>query len=200
MCTVWKINHVLAGILLVISTAFQSLALLGGVLLNKNNSFVEDTPWLVPVWGGMLVLLIVAYVLLLKLGERFPWQPILFFAALVGAFAAFVVVTTLRDALPDRLNVTGSTQGLTTWKLLYRHVSSVLVGVLIAVEAVIKWIVDRREHKKAMDTANDPAASTIGLDSFAGNDNAYQKPKKLKRSLRKKAKENAEQEAQRLSD
>ena len=135
MCTVWKINHVLAGILLVISTAFQSLALLGGVLLNKNNSFVEDTPWLVPVWGGMLVLLIVAYVLLLKLGERFPWQPILFFAALVCAFAAFVVVTTLRDALPDRLNVTGSTQGLTTWKLLYRHVSSVLVGVLIAVEA-----------------------------------------------------------------
>lgn len=184
MQTVFKINHFLAGILLVISTVFQTLALLGGVLLNEHNNFAEKTPWLTPVWAGMLVLLIVAYVLLLKLSERYPWQPILFFTALVGTIAALAVAFTLRDALPGHLNVTGETQGLTTWRLLYRHISSALVGVLIAAEALIQWIRNRRAHKKALEAANDTVSSTIGLENFAG-DAVYAKPKKLKRSLRR---------------
>ncbi len=191
--TIFKVNHFLAGVLLAISTVFQTLALLGGVLLNEHNDFAEKTPWLTPVWAGMLVLLLVAYVLLLKLGERYPWQPILFFSALVGAIAALAVAFTLRDALPSHLNVTGATQGLTTWRLLYRHVSSAIVGVLIAAEALIQWIRNRSAHKKALEAANDTVSSTIGLDSFAGDDNAYAKPKKLKRSLRR-AKEKAAEE------
>ena len=135
MRIVFKLNHFVIGVLLVISTVFQLLAMLGGVLLNEHNDFAEKMPWLVPVWCVMLALLIAAYVLLLKFGERYPWQPILLAASLVAAFAAFVVALALRDALPDHLNVSGATQGLTTWKLLYRHRSSSLVGVLIAIEA-----------------------------------------------------------------
>jgi uncharacterized membrane protein len=135
----------------------------------------------------MLILLIVAYVLVMKLGERHPWPPILLVAALIGAVAAFIVAITLRDALPDHLNVSGETQGLTTWRLLYRHLSSSLVGVLIAVEAGIQWFLCRRARKKAQAAANDPAASTIGLDSFAGDKVT---PNKLKRRL-KRAKKKA---------
>ncbi len=185
MRIVFKIVHIIIGILLVISTAFQLLAMLGGVVFNANNDLAALMPWLVPVWCGMLVLLIAAFVLLLKLGARYPWQPIILIGALAAAVAAFIVAITLRDTLPDHLNVSGETQGLTTWRMLYRHLSSSLVGVLIAVEAGIKWILCLRERKKAQAAANDPAASTIGLDSFAGDESAYTKPKKLKRSLRR---------------
>ncbi len=185
MRIVFKIAHIVVGILLAVSTAFQLLALFGGVLLNENNNFTENTPWLVPVWGVTLALLIVAYVLLLKLGDRHPWPPILFVAALVGAVAAFVVAITLRDALPDHLNASGQAQGITTWKLLYRHLSSVLVGVLIAVESAAKWMLCRRERQKAQAVAADAVTSTIGLDSFARDDGVGKKPKKLKRSMRR---------------
>lgn len=186
MRAAFKVNHIVTGFLLTISTAFQLLALLGGVLLNENNNFAAKMPWLVLVWSGMLALLIAAYVLLLKLGERHPWPSIILVGALVGAVAALIVALALRDALPHHISVSGETQGLTTWRLLYRHISSSLVGVLIAAEAGIKWGLDRRERRRAEAAAADPAASTIGLDSFAGDDSAYVKPKKLKRSLKYK--------------
>ncbi len=186
MSTAFKTNHIVTGFLLVMSTAFQLLALLGGVLLNEHNNFAAKMPWLVPVWGGMLPLLIAAFVLLLKLGDKHPWPPIILVGALIGAVAALIVALALRDALPQHISVAGETQGLTTWRLLYRHISSVLVGVLIAAEAGIKWGLCRRERRKAQAAISDPATSTIGLDSFAGDDSAYAKPKKLKRSLKYK--------------
>lgn len=179
-----KVYHILVGILLALSTAFQLLAMFGGVLFNDRNDFTVDMPWLVPVWGGMLALLIAAYVLVLKKGRQYPWQPILFTAALVAAIAALVVAFTLRDALPDHLSIDGGSQGLNSWKLLYRHLSSALVGVLIAVEAGVQWAISARAREKAAETDVDPAQSTIGLEFFGG-DEAAAKPKKLKRSLRR---------------
>lgn len=186
MRIVLKICHIVIGTLLVLSTAFQLLAMFGGVLFNKWNNLATTMPWLVPLWGIMLALLIAAYVLLVKKGDRYPWQPILIAAALVGAIAALVVAITLRDALPEHLDVTGNTQGLTPWRLLYRHMSSVLVGVLIAIEAGVRWILHHRAQRRAQDDAADPAASTIGLDNFAGDD-TYAKPKRLKRSQKRAA-------------
>ncbi len=184
--TVFKINHFITGLLLVLSTTFQLLALLGGVLLNEHNNFATKMPWLAPAWCGMLALLIAAFVLLLKLRERPPWPPIILIGALVGALAALIVAFALRDALPGHLSATGETQGLTTWKLLYRHMSSALVGVLIAAEAAAYWGLCRHERRRAEAAATDPASSTIGLDGFAGDDSVYAKPKKLKRSLKYK--------------
>lgn len=183
---VLKICHIVIGALLSISTAFQLLAMFGGVLFNKWNNLATTIPWLVPVWAVMLLLLIAAYVLLVKKGSRYPWQPILLAAALVGAVAALVVAITLRDALPEHLNVTGNTQGLTPWRLMYRHMSSVLVGLLIAVEAGVRWILYCHAQRRAQNDAADSAASTIGLDNFAGDD-TYAKPKKLKRSQKRAA-------------
>lgn len=187
MRTVFKVNHILTGFLLTISTPFQLLALLGGVLLNKNNTFTDEMPWLVPVWGGMLALLIVAFVLVVKLGDKHPWPPIILVSALVGAVCALIVALALREALPYHINAMGTAQGLTPWRLLYRHISSVLVGVLIAAEAAVQWVQCRRERKKAELAIADSALSTIGLDGFADDDGTYTKPKKLKRSLKRAA-------------
>ncbi len=180
------------GFLLVISTLFQVLALVAGVLLNEQNNFVEKFPWLVPVWTGALVLLIVTYILIVKLESKYPWPSIVFVGAVVGAFGALMVALALYNALPGHLNASGATQGLTVWKLLYRHISSVLVGVLTAIVAAVRWRQCRYARKKAAEEAAKSAGSTIGLDSFAGDNSEYETPKKLKRSLRAKAKAEAE--------
>ena len=178
----FKITHIIIGVLLVLSTAFQLLAMCSGVLLNEYNDLAARIPWLVPIWAVALVLLIAAYVLLVKRGEHFPWQPIIIGGALVGAVLAFVSAITLRDALPDHLIISGETQGLTTWRLLYRHMSSVLTGALIALTATVRWIL---HHIAVLNTSTDNTAqSTIGLDTFAG-DAVPKKQKKLKRSLRR---------------
>ncbi len=190
MSNIRKLNHIITGVLLVISTAFQLLALLAGVLLNTNSDLMTKTPWLASVWGVMLVLLIAVYVLTVTLGDKYPWPPIILVGALVGTLMALMVAFALRNAFPDHLNATGATQGLTTWKLLYRHVSSALVGLLLAIEAGIQWFRFARERRKAVAEAIDSAESTIGLDFFAGDETAA-KPKKLKRSLRR-----AKQDAQ----
>lgn len=178
-----KIFHVVVGILLTLSTVFQLLAMLAGVVFNANNDLLNKIPWLVPVWCAMLALLIAAFVLVVKKGAQHPWQPILLVAALIGALTALVVAFTLRDALPDHLNVSGATQGLTTWKLLYRHLSSSLVGALVAAEAGVQWILYARARRRTVTADTDPAQSTIGLDFFGGDEAAQ--PKKLKRSLRR---------------
>ncbi len=182
MNAIFKTFHWVTGLLLVISTALQLLALLGGVVLNEHNNFATQIPWLVPVWAAMLLWLIVAFVLEVKLGGKMPWPPILLVAGIVGAIAALAVAVTLRDALPDALNVAGETQGLTTWRLIYRHMGSVAVGALLAVTAIIRWIVCRIQRRQtAWDTE---AASTLGLDTFADEDTPA--PKRKKRSLRRK--------------
>lgn len=186
MRKVSKIFHIVIGILLAISTAFQLLALFGGVLLNKYNDFTTEMPWLVPMWCGMLALLIAAFVLVLTRGKKHPWPPIIFVGALVGTVCALIVALALRDALPDHFSATGGSQGLNSWKLLYRHMSSAIVGGCITIEAGIKWIRCRNERQRLEAAAGDLAASTIGLDSFAGDDSTYVKPRKLKRSLKHK--------------
>lgn len=195
MRILFRVLNIVTGVLLVLSTAFQLLAMFSGVLFNQYNDLAEQLPWLVPVWCVTLALLIAAYVLVVKRGAKYPWPPILMIGALVGAVAAFVVAITLRDALPDQVIVSGEIQGLTTWRLLYRHMSSVLVGLLVALTAVLHWIVYRVERRKAQ-AAFDPTASTIGLDSFGGDNSTYQKPKKLKRSLRRAKEKAAEKDAQ----
>jgi hypothetical protein len=179
-----RIVHIIVGALLVLSTLFQLLAMFGGVLFNEYNNLAVTMPWLVPVWALMLLALVAAYCLLIKKGSEYPWQPILFAVALVSAIVAFIVAITLRDALPEHLNVNGQTQGLTTWRLLYRHMSSVFVGVCLAIEAAVRWILYCHARKYATDNA-DLADSTIGLDGFAGQDDAFAKPKKPKRSVRR---------------
>ncbi len=181
----YTVSHLLIGALLVVSTLFQLIAMLGGVVFNLSNNFTETMPWLVPIWAVMLAWLIAAFVLLVIKGDNYPWQPILLAAGVVGALTACVVAFTLRDALADHLIVSGETQGLTTWRLLYRHLSSALVGALITLIAGVRWLEFDIKRRKAEAAAIVPDESTIGLDTFAGDDTPTA-PKHKKRSLRKK--------------
>ena len=90
----YTVAHWIIGLLLGISTAFQLLAMFGGVLFNQYNNLPETIPWLVPVWAAALVLLIVAYILLVTKAATFPFQPIILALALIGAVAAFVAAIT----------------------------------------------------------------------------------------------------------
>ena len=184
MRIVFRSLNFLTGLLLVISTAFQLLAMFNGVIFNELNTFTKDMPWLVPVWSAALVLLVVAYVLLLVLGKKSPWQIVVIACALVGAVAAFAVALALRDALPDYTNVNGELVGLTTWRMVYRHMSSSVAGLLMILTASLRLAVYRIEQRKTLNSF-DPTDSTIGLDSFGGDGSAY-KPKRAKRSVRRK--------------
>ncbi len=178
----FKISHWLIGLLLVVSTAFQLLAMFSVI---AKSDLLTTMPWLVPVWAAMLVLLIAAFVLLVKKGDTMPWPPIILAGALVAAVAAFVIAITLRDAFPDHLDINGETQGLTNWRMMYRHMSSALGGALTAIIAGVRWALCRLEARLAADAAADRVTSTIGLDAYAGDENATA-PRRKKRSLRKK--------------
>ncbi len=192
LCAINAIN----GVLLVLSTFFQLLALISGVLLNDKNSLTQRFPWLVPVWGSALILLVVAHLLNTKLADKHPWPTVAFVGALMGTFGALMVVLALRDTLSSSVGGYETTQGLTVWKLLYRHASSVLVGLLTAIVAAVRWYQCRFARIQAEKDALKSAGSTIGLDSFAGDNSLYEKPKKLKRSLRIKAKKATEETAE----
>ncbi len=192
-----------AGILLVISTAFQLLALIGGVLLS-NNTIQEDTPWLVPAWIAALAALLLSFVLLRILAHRGRWPLLPLILAAVGALLALIVAMALKNAFPAQLDADGGTQGLTTWRLVYRHYSSVAVGVCTAIAALLQMLLNRSEQRRREEEEYKPAydlsggalfkdESTIGLEEYAGGEKP-ESPRKRKRSLRhaeKKAKEAA---------
>lgn len=207
MRTTAKITTWLAGILLVISTAFQLLAMLGGVLLN-NSSVLDDKPWLLTGWIAALALLLVGFILNSVLKEKGHWPLLPLILSAVGAFLALLVALTLKNTFPSQISSTGAIQGLTTWRLCYRHLSSVAVGVLVAFAALLHIFENRAqrikkendEYKSIYDLSGAPLFkdnSTIGLEYYAGEDGSGPKPKR-KRSLRqaeKKAAEAARKEA-----
>ena len=182
----------LNGILLVISTGFQLLALLGGVL--PNSDITTKYPWLVTGWVIALSLLVIAFVLDCILKEKGKWPLIPLILSLLGGFLALLTALTLKDAFPTQIGSDGSTVGLTIWRLCYRHLSSVLVGALTALTAAFHLAENRRsrirreneEYRSIYDLSGEPLFkdnSTIGLDYYADDDGSGPKPKR-KRSLR----------------
>ena len=202
MRTTSKFLQILAIILLVIATAFQLLALLGGVL--GNAELQKDNPWLVTMWAAALLLLPVAALLSRLLGERGKLPVLTLVVAALGTLLTLLVALALQDAFPPQLNSVGETQGLTPWRLIYRHYSSVAAGALLVVSALLDLIENRQvrirrdneEYKSIYDLSGDVLFkddSTLGLDSFADQQDGPKK--KRKRSLRKAAEKAARQAA-----
>lgn len=190
----------IATILLVIATAFQLIALLGGVL--NNAELQKDNPWLVTMWVAALVLLPIAAVLDRLLAERRCWPVLPLALACLGTLLTLLVALALQDAFPAQMNSVGETQGLTPWRLIYRHYSSVAAGGLLVVSAILNLVENRRErirreneeYRSIYDFSGDVICkddSTLGLDSYA--DQAGKPKKKRKRSLRRAAEKAAEE-------
>ena len=191
-----KFCLVLAGILLVISTVFQLLALFSVTMVSDHPAAVfADNPWLVPVWAVALGLLPVGFILTIVLREKGNWLIIPLVLSLVGALLALIAALALKDGLSPQINGLGNTQGLTAWKLWYRHLSSVVSGGLSTVAAVLHLFACRSDRRRREEEGYKPiynlggkavfkdANSTIGLETFADESDPTARP--MKRSVRR---------------
>jgi hypothetical protein len=113
-----------------------------GVSISTVPALVEAT-WLVPVWVVMMVLIALPLIL-------YPWWKkqeilplVMMGMSLVGAILALVIALTLQAALPvvvssTSISATGE-QGLDAIKLITRHYSPLVVGVVMAVIAFLRY-------------------------------------------------------------
>ena len=200
MRTVAKVCMIIAVVFLAVAVVFQSFALYAITHFTINDELANNS-WLVPLWTVSLILLPVSLVLgiLFKKKERLPLLPL--FVAAVGTLFALIVALALQNALPSQVNLNSlnQIQGLTPWRLVYRHLTSVAAGLLIVIACYLSGKATREERIQAENEAykehynlTDTAAvfkdeeSTIGLNTYAEEFGQKAPKRRLKRSLRDK--------------
>lgn len=185
----------IAGILLVILSALQALAIYG--VVTNSPTLPEKQPWLLPVWIGIPVVYVAAIVLFAVLAERDRLPLLAVAMAAAGAVAAVIVAMSLQNEFPVRIASSGADRGLSVWKLICRHYSVSLVGVLIAAAALLQLPVNAAARRRRdmggettrYDLGGKPlfrdSGSTIGLTEFAGGEAGAGLPRREKRSVRR---------------
>ena len=136
----------ISGILLVILSALQALAIYG--VVTNSPTLPEKQPWLLPVWIGIPVVYVAAIVLFGILAERDRLPLLAVAIAAAGAVAAVIVAMSLQNEFPVRIASSGADQGLSVWKLICRHYSVSLVGVLIAAAALLQLPVNAAARRR----------------------------------------------------
>lgn len=158
--------------------------------------------WLLPTWIAAFVLLLVAAVLCGVFRNKERHSLVIVMAALVGAVLALVAALAFKNALPEQVGVKYMDQGLSSWEFIYRHLSSVFAGGLVAIAAFIRYWEARGKRlyeeneagKPGFDLSGAPlfadGESTLGLDSYADQKptaTPEKKPKKSQRVAARKA-------------
>ena len=195
MRTSSKILVWLAWIALVPATLFQTGALLS--VLMKSQSVLQEQTWLLPVWVAVIVLPLAAQILLACLHGKKGWPVVCAALVLLAAVLALLVLLALREAFPPQTGANG-TQGLTAWRLCYRHGLSILAPLMTVAAALLQELENRalrrrremEEEGTTLDLSGKPLfrdESTLGLAHFGGDEATdAEPPRKLKRSLRHK--------------
>lgn len=195
MRTLSKILVWLAWIALVPATLFQTGALLS--VLMKSQSVLQKQTWLLPVWVAVIVLPLAAQILLACLHGKKGWPVVCAVLVLLAAVLALLVLLALREAFPPQTGANG-TQGLTAWRLCYRHGLSILAPLMTVAAALLQELENRalrrrremEEEGTTLDLSGKPLfrdESTLGLAHFGGDEATdAESPRKLKRSLRHK--------------
>lgn len=184
----------LAWIALVPATLFQTGALLS--VLMKSQSVLQEQTWLLPVWVAVIVLPLAAQILLACLHGKKGWPVVCAVLVLLAAVLALLVLLALREAFPPQTGANG-TQGLTAWRLCYRHGLSILAPLMTVAAALLQELENRALRRREMeeegttlDLSGKPLfrdESTLGLAHFGGDEATdAESPRKLKRSLRHK--------------
>lgn len=160
---------------------------------------IEGNEWMMDAWDVALgaVAIGISLCMAFKKRENANWIPLIL--AVVGAVVALVVALELKSALPAKVGTAYDVQGLTAWRLIWRHFSPVIAGGLTAVAAYLNCTATRDErilaeneaYKEHYDLSGDPlftdsGASTIGLDSYAEDFGVKKPTHRLKKSLRRK--------------
>lgn len=150
--------------------------------------------WLLPAWIGAFVLLLAAAVLCGVFRNKERHSLVIMIAALAGALVALIAALAFKNALPEQVGVKYMDQGLSAWEFVYRHLSAVFAGGLIAIAAFIRYSEARGQRlyeeneagKTGYDLSGEPlfddGESTLGLDSYADQEVADEPQKKLKKS------------------
>lgn len=127
-----SICRVLVWVVLVITTALQALAMYG--IASGNNDF-SIFPMVIAT-----VVMVVAVILFFALprGKTVP------FLMAVGAAVLFIVVAVMiKNAFTVYLGADGSNVGITAWRMIYRHLSPILIPVLL----LPPWVMYRVDVK-----------------------------------------------------
>lgn len=180
------------------------IAALGMLLIPMGEGHVtvfdmEGNQWLMPCWILSVVGLAVAGGLRIALKNKEMLNLLPLLLAVAAAVVGLIVALALRTALPAHVGTQYASQGITAWRLIWRHLTPVMAGVFIALSAWLNRLASRNERLRAENDAykehydlsgaplfSDGDKSTIGLDTY-GEEFGIQKPaRKLKRSLRHK--------------
>ena len=160
---------------------------------------VAGNEWLLPAWGAAMAAVAVGICLCILLKKRENANHIPFILALVGGVLALIVALELKSALPVKVGTQYNNQGITVWRLIWRHLTPVAAGLLTAVAARLTRAANRAAriqaendaYKEHYNLSGDPLfadsqPSTIGLETYAEDFGVKCPARKLKRSLRKK--------------
>ena len=163
-----------------------------GVSISTVEALVEAT-WLVPVWIVMIVLIALPLIL-------YPWWKkkeilplVMMGLSLVGAVLALVIALTLQAALPlvvsgTSISATGE-QGLDAIKLITRHYSPMVVGVVMAVIAFLHF---KQNRDIRVREEEDSYTSQFADEEFAPVLDEKKSGKKLSKRQRKALREQEE--------
>lgn len=188
----------IAAVVLAISLLFQGLAIWS--VLTKNAQIAEEA-WFLPCWIGGLALLVVAVILTAVLWRKNAALIAALALAAAGTVLVLIVSLSIKAEFITSMDLDGHVQGITVFKLIYRHLSSCIAGVILIIAAGVQLAenIAVRKYKDMgegthYDLRGKPIfkdESTLGLDHFGGEEAA---PRKLKRSMRaaQKAAEDAE--------
>lgn len=155
---------------------------------------LQEAKGLIPTWIATTILVFGAVVLgkVWKNKEKQSLIPMVM--GIVGAALALIVALTLRAALPLQAansNVsTNGMQGLSDWKLFWRHYSVVGVGLVAAVVSFLHFKTARNERIRKENESYQEHFVLDGDPLFADEEKAAPaKSKKLSKKQRKELRE-----------
>ena len=163
-----------------------------GVSISTVAALVEAT-WLVPVWIVMIALIALPLILY-KWWKGKEGLPLVMMAmSILGAILALVIALTLQAALPLQVSATTISatgeQGLDAIKLITRHYSPMVVGLVVA---VIAFINHKQSHDKRVCEEERSYTDQFVDEDFAPTHEERKSGKKLSKRQRKALREQEE--------
>lgn len=163
-----------------------------GVSISTVPELVEAT-WLVPTWIVMIVLIALPLIFYWWWKEKETLPLVMMGMSLVGALLALLIALTLQAALPLQVSATSISatgeQGLDAIKLVTRHYSPMVVGLVMAVIAFLRF--KKNRDNRVREEESSYTAQFVDED-FAPVPDEKKGGKKLSKRQRKALREQEE--------